>query len=174
MQYFFNREVILSQNNQNRIGDTIGLEPTFPYDKNGIFQLYGVLPFTPSISLFYVFKVRECSQLQSSVIVSFFDSTLFGVGQTAIFVIIITLCFPRQFFSLDWMPISFPWQFIGDYHIENRLTSLTYVAYPFVISPRVVTAPLLQFLYAHTILCILSICQRTLLQLSVPPLVVIS
>ena len=32
-------------------GDIVGFEPTFPYDKNGIFKLYSVLPFTPSISL---------------------------------------------------------------------------------------------------------------------------
>lgn len=29
----------------------VGFEPTLPYDKNGIFKLYDVLPFTPNISL---------------------------------------------------------------------------------------------------------------------------
>ena len=51
------------QNNSETFGDTIGFEPIFPYDKNGIFKLYGVLPIALSISLIYVFKVRECSQL---------------------------------------------------------------------------------------------------------------
>lgn len=63
------------QNNSETFGDTIGFEPIFPYDKNGIFKLYGVLPIALSISLIYVFKVRECSRPQSSVKVSFFDST---------------------------------------------------------------------------------------------------
>lgn len=54
-----NRNIIFSfaeflqshQNNSETFGDTIGFEPTFPYDKNGIFKLYGVLPIAPNISL---------------------------------------------------------------------------------------------------------------------------
>ena len=53
-----NRNIIFSfaeflqshQNNSETFGD-IGFEPTFPYDKNGIFKLYDVLPFTLNISL---------------------------------------------------------------------------------------------------------------------------
>nr|DAW39488.1 MAG TPA: hypothetical protein [Bacteriophage sp.] len=83
-----NRNIIFSfaeflqshQNNSETFEDTIGFKPIFPYDKNGIFKLYGVLPIALSISLIYVFKVRECSRPQSSVKVSFFDLTLFRVS----------------------------------------------------------------------------------------------
>lgn len=69
------------QNNSETFGDTIGFEPIFPYDKNGIFKLYDVLPITLSISLIYVFKVRKKNIFYLKVLKSHsLTQPLYGVG----------------------------------------------------------------------------------------------